>query len=174
VLNGTSGNDTLTATTSDHWTVNGLAGSDKITTLGGNDTISAGTGDDVIKTGSGSDSIYGGAGKDMMTGGAGSDLFIFKGAGESTKGAPDTITDFTHGADKMDLSVIDANNKVSGNNAFTFLDQHAFTGHAGELRVDHTDSTKTVVQADVNGDKVIDFQVTLTGHVDLTTSDFIF
>jgi Ca2+-binding RTX toxin-like protein len=174
VLNGTSSNDTLTATTSEHWTVNALAGNDKITTLGGDDTITAGGGNDVLNAGTGNDSIYGGGGKDIMTGGAGSDMFIFKHLGESTKLAGDTITDFTHGADKMDLSVIDANNKVSGNNAFTFLDQHAFTGHAGELRVDHTDSTKTVVQADVNGDKVIDFQVTLTGHVDLTTSDFIF
>jgi serralysin len=173
ILNGTSASDTLAPTTSDHWTVNGYAGSDKITTLGGNDKIYAGAGTDTINTGSGADFIVGGAGADKITGGAGADLFVFKAASESTKSAGDVITDFAHGVDKMDLSAIDANTKVSGNDTFKFIGTSAFTGHAGELHVTHPDSTKTVVSGDINGDKVADFMVTLTGHIDLTSTDFI-
>jgi serralysin len=99
---------------------------------------------------------------------------VFKSVAESKPGAGDLITDFAPGADKLDLSAIDANTKVSGDQAFAFLGVGTFTGHAGELRIDHTDPSKTVITADINGDKIADFQVTLTGHVDLTSGDFIF
>lgn len=173
-MNGTSSNDTLAPTTDDHWTINAKGGNDKITTLGGNDKIFAAGGNDLIKTGAGNDYIHGGSGADTITGGAGADLFVYKALFDSKPTRGDLITDFAHGVDKLDLSGIDANAKASGNNAFDYLGEASFTGHAGELRVDHSDSTKTVIQADVNGDKVVDFAITLTGHIDLTHSDFIF
>jgi beta-glucanase (GH16 family) len=59
----------------------GLAGADTINGMGGADTI------------------IGGAGADVLTGGGGGDTFVFKpGDGD------DTITDFAHKADALDLS----------------------------------------------------------------------
>ncbi|MBV9528412.1 calcium-binding protein [Sphingomonas sp.] len=76
VLTGTSGNDTLHATTNADWTVSGLAGNDTIVTLGGNDVIVGGAGNDVISAGAGDDvlRIQGtGQGFDKIDGGLGTD-----------------------------------------------------------------------------------------------------
>jgi Ca2+-binding RTX toxin-like protein len=55
-------------------------------------------GDDVLSGGGGNDLIDGGTGNDTLTGGSGADTFVF----HPGDGA-DTITDFTHGTDKIDL-----------------------------------------------------------------------
>ena len=72
-----------------------------------------------------------------MTGGPGNDVFVFNSISDSAPGQSgyinngsfswlsghgrrDVITDFTRGQDKIDLSAIDANNRVGGNQAFTF------------------------------------------------------
>jgi Ca2+-binding RTX toxin-like protein len=172
-LTGTSGNDLLAPATADHWTINGGEGNDTITTLGGSDTILAGNGADRIDAGGGNDVIRAGAGTDVMTGGLGGDTFVFRLASETTKAAPDTITDFISGVDRIDLSGIDANPYASGNQGFTFLGEAAFSGRAGQLRMDHSDPAKTVIYGDVNGDKIADFAIHLTGNVALTGSDFL-
>ena len=48
------------------------------------------------------DVLQGGAGADTLTGGAGADRFVYK-AADSTAATPDTITDFQHGIDQIDL-----------------------------------------------------------------------
>ena len=65
------------------------------------DDLFGGTGDDVLLGGTGDDWLVGGAGDDMLTGGAGADVFVF----EPHHGA-DTITDFMHGEDLIDLMEI--------------------------------------------------------------------
>jgi Ca2+-binding RTX toxin-like protein len=75
-LTGTSGNDVLNATSDSNWTVDGLAGSDTITTLGGNDIITGGAGNDSIASGGGDDVIqFNGSsqGFDSIDGGGGND-----------------------------------------------------------------------------------------------------
>jgi hypothetical protein len=52
----------------------------------------------------GDDVITGGAGADTITGGAGRDVFVYT----SIRDALDTITDFTPGEDRLDLSAIAA------------------------------------------------------------------
>ena len=52
-----------------------------------------------LSGGAGNDTLDGGAGADTLIGGAGSDHFVF-----NTVDAVDTITDFVHGVDKIDLS----------------------------------------------------------------------
>ena len=170
---GTSGDDTLAPSTADHWTVNGADGNDRITTLGGNDTLIGGNGNDTLFSGGGRDVLRGGAGGDTLTGGAGSDLFDYNAISESAVSAPDTITDFVQGSDKIDLLGIDSNAGVSGNQAFTFIDGAAFSGKAGQLRVDHSDATKTVIYGDVNGDGVADFAIHVAGDVPLNVGDFL-
>ncbi len=85
---GTAG-DTLTAPGSGG-TLQGGAGRDVLTGQGGDDVLRGGAGDDIIRDG---------AGEDTMTGGAGADTFVL-----SYDEGADTITDFTVGEDKIDLS----------------------------------------------------------------------
>lgn len=66
----------------------------------GSDILQGHDGDDIIEAGQGDDILRDGSGQDVMTGGAGADVFIL-----SADGQADTITDFTVGEDKIDLSL---------------------------------------------------------------------
>ncbi|WP_322894997.1 MULTISPECIES: calcium-binding protein [unclassified Yoonia] len=70
-----------------------------VTGTAGNDILMAGRTNSVISGGDGDDILRDGPGSDMLTGGAGADLFIL-----TPDGAPDMITDFELGKDRLDLS----------------------------------------------------------------------
>ena len=113
-----------------------------------------------------------------MTGGSGRDIFDFNSIRETGYGraAPDVISDFHHGQDKIDLSGIDARSRMAGNQAFSYMGERAFSGHAGELTIRHYGSgshATTSILADVNGDSHADMQIRLSGHINLTRGDFI-
>ncbi len=146
---------------------------DQIFGLAGHDTLSGASGNDLI---------VGGIGRDTMTGGAGADRFDFDALAEMSGAAAarDVIKDFVHNVDKLDLSTIDANGDGAGDAAFTFLASQgaAFTGAGGELRWVQVDAAnkaldKTIVEGDINGDAVADFQIEITGLKVLTDGDFI-
>jgi Ca2+-binding RTX toxin-like protein len=80
----------------------GNAGSNNIAGGDGNDTEQGGSGNDSIFGGNGNDLIFGGLGNDQLTGNGGGDFFRFNYA-LSTSANLDTITDFTHGSDKIQL-----------------------------------------------------------------------
>ncbi|QQR40404.1 M10 family metallopeptidase C-terminal domain-containing protein [Devosia rhizoryzae] len=171
-IRGGSGADTITGSSAANL-LNGGDGNDILLGMGGADTLIGGAGDD---------RITGGAGRDVMTGGIGNDLFIFNAVSEigSTVSTRDVITDFVHGEDRFDFSAIDANTSLSGNQAFSFLETQgaAFTGVRGQIRWVQEDPAGTandrvIVMGDLNGDRVADFHVELTGLVTLTASDFI-
>ena len=87
----------------------------------GNDTLLGGAGNDFIDAGPGNDFIRSGAGRDAMYGGLGKDVFDFDKLSDlGSGGDADTIYDFVAGEDKIDLSTIDANPSLAGNQAFTF------------------------------------------------------
>lgn len=88
-LIGTKFNDTMA----------GALGNDKLDGGAGNDLLSGDGGNDVIVGGAGSDTITGGAGNDRFNGGAGADVFVF-----AAGGGRDTVSIFTDGSDKFDLS----------------------------------------------------------------------
>ena len=67
---------------------------------GGADIMQGHNGDDVIDGGLGDDILRDGLGSDVMTGGAGADVFVL-----SLDGQTDTITDFTWGEDRIDVSL---------------------------------------------------------------------
>ncbi|RUV90531.1 type I secretion C-terminal target domain-containing protein, partial [Mesorhizobium sp. M1A.F.Ca.IN.022.07.1.1] len=111
------------------------------------------------------------AGADTLAGGIGSDIFSYGAASESTPAGFDTITDFVHGVDKIDLSAIDA---VSGGSdqAFLFGGQTSATV-ANSITWSEVGGN-TIVRADVNGSGGAEFQITLTGvNLGLTASDFV-
>jgi Ca2+-binding RTX toxin-like protein len=84
-------------------TLNGTNGDDSILGLGDRDTLIGNDGNDVL---------IGGAGGDTLTGGAGSDRFTFNDFSERT----DRVTDFTIGADTIDLrGLFDALNYTGTN-----------------------------------------------------------
>ncbi|MBW4495698.1 MAG: hypothetical protein KME26_21975, partial [Oscillatoria princeps RMCB-10] len=84
-------NLTLTGTAAINGTGNNLA-----------NTITGNTANNTLNGGAGNDTLNGGAGQDTLTGGAGADTFIFQ-FGQSSVSAPDRITDFAIGSDKIDL-----------------------------------------------------------------------
>jgi serralysin len=135
---------------------------------------------DTLNGGSGNDVITGGLHRDFLTGGSCSQRFDFNSVSEIGKGSTrDIIKDFTHGADDIDLAIIDANGSAAGNARFTFLAAKgaAFTGDSGELRwfqqnLSGTASDKTIIEGDINGDRRADFQIQLTGLKALRAADF--
>ena len=162
-LDGGDGNDKL----------NGGNGADVLFGWSGADTLSGGAGNDRLSGGSGADIINGGAGSDRLDGGAGNDIFVFSATSDSAVGGNrDRILDFTRGSDVIDLSAIDANTLVAGNQAFSFIGSSAFSGVAGQLRF-----AGGIVAGDVNGDGIADFeiQVQFSGGPPppLTVGDFV-
>ncbi len=85
---------------------------------------------------------------------------------ESVVGAnADLITDFSHAqGDRIDLSAIDANTGVAGNQAFSFIGTGLYTGVAGQLRYAAAGGVTTIA-GDVNGDGASDFHIQLTGAI---------
>jgi serralysin len=150
-ISGFAGNDTV------------AAGNGNDTVLGGddNDTIDGAKGNDTLDGGDGDDLLTGGTGADTLTGGAGSDTFIY-GSADGGKGGGDLITDLT-GGDFIDLSAIDADLGVDGDQAFAIV--RRFDGHAGELRFNYNaTSDMTKLMLDVDGDKHADFTIMLAGN----------
>lgn len=86
----------------------------------GNDTLYGANGNDTIYGNGGNDLIRGGAGADVLYGIGGADTFRYTLNTDSLTASPDTIQDFTSGTDKIDMSTIDANTGVAGDQAFTW------------------------------------------------------
>jgi Ca2+-binding RTX toxin-like protein len=111
-----------------------------------------------LSGGAGYDLLTGAGGRDLLTGGGGLDRMIYKSISESGTAfaSRDVINTFAHG-DKIDLSAIDANSRVAGNQAFTFVTN--FTRVAGQLQWDQTAPAGWLVTGDVNGDGAADFSL---------------
>jgi Ca2+-binding RTX toxin-like protein len=174
-LNGGRGNDTLRGGKGND-ALDGSSGDDRMFGEDGDDRLDGGSGDDWLIGGAGADTLLasagndildGGAGKDVMTGGSGKDVFVFQSASDITaNGASDTITDFTSGFDKIDLSAIYDTVLFGG---FTF---GSSTLKANGVSV-YSLGGKTFVVGDITNDGIADFSVELSGTQRLKASDFI-
>jgi serralysin len=145
----------------------GNSGANTIKGGGGDDTLYGQSGNDVLSGGTGNDTLVGSSGKDVLSGGGGADTFVFTSASHSRGSYIDTIKDFRRGSDHIDLRSIDANTKIGGNQAFSFIGKSAFSGKVGQLKF-----TSGVVSGDVNGDRVADFQIKMAGLSSLSKGDF--
>ena len=178
-LDGGGGLDTLDGGEGDDFlygqggadTLNGGAGADQAWGGAAADVINGGDGDDFVygedgadtlSGGDGADVLSGGAGKDFLAGGLGADRFVFTALTDSTNtaGGRDTITDLL-AEDVIDLSAIDANTLVGGDQAFVKV--AAFTGVAGQMTLSLSGAS-TLLRVDVNGDSAADMTITLTGN----------
>jgi len=135
---GGAGDDVLRGSRGNDW-LNGGYGADELLGGAGNDRLIGRASADTLDGGAGNDVLTGGAGQDLLTGGAGHDRFRFDSASHSTDAAPDRISDFAFMPGKRDrihLATIDADAGAGGNSAFAFIGTNAFSGVAGELRVE--------------------------------------
>jgi Ca2+-binding RTX toxin-like protein len=174
VVATTSASRTLTGNTLS----NALTGHDGVNIIKGgegNDTIKGMAGADQLFGDSGNDLIYAGSGTDVLWGGTGNDRFGYETIQEISNGATsgfDTIRDLAFG-DVIDLSKIDAVSGTPLNEAFAWLGYNAFTGIAGQLHaVRDTINARTLISGDLNGDRITDFNVAITGLPSLTASWF--
>jgi Ca2+-binding RTX toxin-like protein len=141
----------------------------------GDNILEGGAGSDLITGGAGNDILIGGTGGDDLYGGTGADKFVFTSIDDfGAAGRLDIIYDFSSAeGDKIDLTGVDANSNVAGDQAFTFLGTGAFTKHAGELRSAYDAvNDQSLVLGDVNGDGVADFSFWVKHVSGFTASDF--
>jgi len=158
----------------------------------GNDQLFGNSASNYLYGMGGNDTIYGGLGKDFMFGGVGSDTFVF--ASNSDAGLNnnrDVITDFVAGTDKIDLSDIDAATGSSltlGWQPFTALLAPGVSGSAtafsgvqqlryyfqGQGTVSTADDV-TILEGNTSGlgNSAPEFQIQLTGFVNLTMNDLL-
>ncbi|MGL4968059.1 MAG: beta strand repeat-containing protein [Inquilinus sp.] len=150
-----------------------LSGIENLSGSQGNDALEGTAGANVLQGWNGGDTLVGRAGKDTLTGGAGADRYSFLTPGDSVVGAnADVVTDFSHAqGDLVTLGDIDANTGAVGDQAFSFIGVNLYSGVAGQLRYIIANGVTTVA-GDVNGDKVSDFHIALTGSIALVAADF--
>ena len=132
----------------------------------GNDILIGDLGNDRIRGGVGNDLLLGGMGSDTLKGGPGNDRYVFEQASDSAPGLRDKVY-FGQG-DRFDLRAIDANINLDGQQTFQFIDNASFSGMAGELR-----ASRSVLQADLNGDAVADFSVQLHSGIRLSAANLM-
>ena len=102
-LIGSAHNDILAGDRRDN-DLDGGAGNDTLYggPGGGDDVMAGGHGNDRLFGGQGDDTLIGGPGDDSLSGGPGNDVFVV-GPGEGA----DTVTDFSGGTDKIDLTAFE-------------------------------------------------------------------
>ncbi|MGZ5529065.1 MAG: Ig-like domain-containing protein [Limisphaerales bacterium] len=143
------------------------------------DTLVGTSGNDIINGNGGNDIITGGLGADTLTGGSGNVTFVYNSIADSTPSSHDTITDFTHGHDKIDFT------NIAGINASHFQGQLTGSGNLSlhahsvayievngntEVVVNTTAAPEIVTRTNVTAANI---EIVLTGiHLGLTASDF--
>lgn len=163
-LAGGSGNDILVGDT----LANRLFGGH------GNDMLMGAAGNDVLVGNDDADTLVGGAGVDVLRGGLGADIFRFTAPGDSgVAGGPrDRIVDFSQAeGDRIDLSFIDANATLAGNQAFVLV-QTGFSA-AGQVRTQQIGGNTFVFANTDANPATAEFSILLFGTHALVAADFI-
>jgi VCBS repeat-containing protein len=175
VLTGTAANgtgnaeaNTITGTEGANLLL-GLDGNDKLVGNGGEDHLVGGVGSDNLSGGTGNDLLEGGSGNNVLSGGTGSDVFKIGQDSVRLSGSSalalqtDQILDFSQASgDRIDLTAIDANSTVAGDQAFTFVSVFSF--QAGEATLIYDAGVgQTILRLDIDGDGKADYQLRLDG-----------
>lgn len=166
-----TGGNSVEFTGVESFTITTGRGDDDVTTGAGRDLLTGGEGDDrfdggggadTVSGGRGADTLIGGRGADVLAGGIGDDVFLFTTLADSLPANVDVIQDL-RARDTIDVSRIDADTTMSGDQAFILVGQ--FSGAAGEatLRYD-ADSDRTLFSLDVDGDGSADARIAAEGN----------
>ncbi|MBH1970360.1 MAG: hypothetical protein I8H92_04035 [Moraxellaceae bacterium] len=134
---------------------------------GGNTLQSNNAGSD-LQGQNGDDTLKDGDGRDVFTGGGGADTFDFSHAQGVVLRLGEVLDFSAARGDKLDVSKIDADITQTGNQTFGFIGDEVFSHHAGELRF-----SQRLLQGDINGDGVADFEIKLVGVLELNTLDIV-
>ena len=119
----------------------------------------------------GDDDLFGEAGNDVLYGGSGADTFFFSSTDDSgiESSARDIIKDFSSTeSDKIDLSAIDANINLEGDQQFTYIGSASFTNLGHQARF-----SDGILYLTTDGDAEAEMAIELTNVSSLSSSDFI-
>jgi len=184
VLNGGAGVDTVsyayaTAAVTASLAVTaaqatGGSGSDKLLNF---ENLNGSSYNDTLTGNSGNNALFGSLGADSLTGGLGADTFKFNSAAETgiTAALRDIIQDFSSAqGDKIQLSGIDANSAIAGDQAFSVFAQGAgFSGSFAAQASLYFDQTAHVLYGNNDADATADFSIQLVGVNSLSLADFV-
>jgi Ca2+-binding RTX toxin-like protein len=123
-------------------------------------------GNDILKGSLGNDRFYRGEGADQITGDRDKDRFIYTAASDSTSSLRNTVKFGME--DRFVFSSFDGDSTIEGQQKLSFIGKQAFSGVARELR-----ATRSVLEADLNGDSLADFAINLRGGTLITTSNLV-
>lgn len=166
----------------------GNNGDDALAGSGGNDTLAGGAGNDALDGGSGNDQLWGDEGTDTIIGDLGRDelvggtkagerdVFVYRAVTESPVGSGRDLVHFrdagTAYGDVIDLSAIDANVHLAGNQAFTFIKTAAFAvNKPGTLRV-YNAGNNTIIQLNTDNDSAPEAEIELADESATASSYF--
>ncbi|MFZ1426586.1 MAG: M10 family metallopeptidase C-terminal domain-containing protein [Geminicoccaceae bacterium] len=140
-------------------------------TLAGIEGVLGSSAADRFKGDAANNEFQGKQGKDTATGGGGRDTYFIKVVADSPAGAGrDVITDFTPGQDVIDLSNIDADAALPGQQLFRWVGKANLTG-AAQLGY-YVSGGNTIVRASTDADAAAEVEIQLTGQKTLTAADF--
>jgi serralysin len=143
-------------------------------TTGDDQALIGGALGDLLAGGRGQQVLRGLGSEDTLVGGAGADDFAFGYTGDSPAGTPDVIRDFALGEDRIDLSAIDADPAVPGDQDFAWRGTQGFTaGGVAEARLDPGGADGTMLLLDQDGNGAAEMAIRLPGVVALDEADVL-
>jgi 3-phytase len=163
---GSSGDGGTSST--ENWA--GTSGNDTAVGNARDNVMDGNFGSDLLKGGAGNDRIDGDYGIDVLWGDAGADVFVFMNS-RAAKG--DSIMDFQHSVDRIDLSGIDANKDRSGNQSYEFVGTSEATGVAQLSFAQDAAKEETYVYGNSKGTTAPEFTIVVKGLHAFSAADFI-
>src|SRR5262245_37410774 len=169
----------------------GLEGDDWLYAGHGNDDIFGDSGDDFLTGDRGNDRMFGGTERDTLEGGLGGDFLVGNQGADTFRYTAlaqsqnvmidgvsqlDQIADFAQGQDKIDLSHIDANGTLAGNQAFVFIaDPAHYTGDwtGAVWQTTNPQNGIATINVSVDGDADAEMQIDMSHPYQFTANDFI-
>ena len=110
--------------------------------------------------------LQGGLGADLLRGGFGRDRYIYTEAAESTSEQRDSV--LFRKRDRFVFTAFDGDITTEGQRKLSFIGKNAFSEVAGELR-----ATRSVLEADLNGDGLADFAVNLLRNNPISSGNIV-
>lgn len=134
------------------------------------DFLDGESGNDTLSGGSHNDTLIGGSGMDMLEGGGGSDVFRFV----RTDDGKDTITDFVHGTDKIQIVAANFTNLPLGSLSSSRLvvSNNPTASSTGSVFLYNSATGELSFDSNGNAGQGIYSLAVLTGRPSLTASDF--